>query len=184
MSGPGVERLGSAPPPRLSKHQDGTDINQRRQFSYLDRAGVSSPRLLASFLQRIPDTRVLSATSVDSNPTPHSHPHLHCLLMAPWHHKQVALRGQNGRMNLPGTSGGVNLKEASPWPVPLWEGGHRHGSRRCLGLHQSLGLNKNPGLALRLPRGVLPPDWECPCASLPGLCWDHEASFCCLNDSV
>lgn len=42
--------------------------------------------------------------------------------MAPWHHKQVALRGQNGRANLPGTSGGVNLKEASPWPVLLWEG--------------------------------------------------------------
>lgn len=40
----GWKGLGSAPPPHLSKDQDGIDINQRRQISYLGRAGAGRGR--------------------------------------------------------------------------------------------------------------------------------------------
>lgn len=48
----------------------------------------------------------------------------------------------------------VNLKEASPRPVLLWEGTDM-GAEAGLGLHRFLSLNKKTDLALRLPHGVL-----------------------------
>lgn len=48
----------------------------------------------------------------------------------------------------------VNLKEASLRPGPLLEGTDT-GAEAGLGLHRSWSLNKQTGLAFRLPRGVL-----------------------------
>lgn len=121
---------------------------------------------MSSFLQKM-DTSHQSPSCHLSK----QHPGLCWLRMAPEHCCRMALRGQIRRKSLHGPSGGGQPPQPGV-PCP------QKGSRSWPGGLQPY-LNKKTGLALRQ---IFPPGWKCPRVPLLGLCWNCEASLCCLKD--